>query len=572
MLCFASRKNQVEMRVSPKNHDNSTHVLYTIFYMHQSHRSRSVSGSPPQRKDKRKVKRLTSLQDDTTDRSSSLLDLQINANQHTTYFCQAMAWNLDGKPAPVNLVGLDLRYGCDVYAFQLTNCCNVHEFETSIREILGDNKEYTSYIKSMGKSPNITCLLVFASTALILARNWQCLDGSVKSKKWEIRRGSKNMFGKKSSEYGAIGLAFVFKKHIHLAFVAVNLSPYKNETGNLEEIDLDAKRSHDINRILTKLPFELTRRRSTQQEGTLGEKKKNSSSSHNKKSKNKNIAIDHVIMFGSLHYPMETTKLETLSQASKATEEGRQQQWVVLTRRDMLTKALKRDPVYRGFEESSIQCLPTSPKIRATETKSTSSSPSSPSSPSSSSSLSPTTADSIENKSREDIVDALMAQYGDAPSYPDRILHQSTPTLADQITCVEYGGRTVLHTIGPHDPMVGLLQILVKQDIKSDVSSWARMSGNTPRSLLSPSPMSSTIGMDPFFRATLMRSASSMPMQGYWQTKSGNIDPRYMSFWSPESLIQMPFFSLVRPYLDGDDILTVFARLFELKTYHEGGK
>jgi hypothetical protein len=32
----------------------------------------------------------------------------------------------------------------------------------------------------------------------------------------------------------------------------------------------------------------------------------------------------------------------------------------------------------------------------------------------------------------------------------------------------------------------------------------------------------------------------------------------------------MSFFSLVRPYLDSDHDLTVFARLFDLKTFKKG--
>ncbi len=127
------------------------------------------------------------------------------------------------------------------------------------------------------------------------------------------------------------------------------------------------------------------------------------------------------------------------------------------------------------------------------------------------------------------------------------------------------------YTRGSNNPVLGLFQLGINRATAVGMTAWQRMSGNTPRSRLSPSPMSSTLGMDPFFVDALqrhhhLRNAPSTK----WGVVSGNIDSQSMSFWSPDSLVKMPFFSLVRPYLDSDEMLTVFARMFELRTFHEG--
>ena len=198
--------------------------------------------------------------DDTTnDRASTLLSL--TAKPLETCYYNVVAWNLEGQDPPQGLKGLNLRYGCSIYAFQVTNCRSVSEFEWAVRELIGDEKDFVSYVKSMGKSPHITSLLVFASTPLVLARQWECLDGSVKSAKWQVKRGPKNMFGTRSTEYGAVAMAFQFKSTCNLVFVGIHLPKYKGSNTTMEE--MNQKRSHDVHKILTKLPYEMSKRRRT---------------------------------------------------------------------------------------------------------------------------------------------------------------------------------------------------------------------------------------------------------------------------------------------------------------------
>ena len=215
--------------------------------------SMSVSDSllpKPSKSSKSKFKENTSHATPTLDIKKSFKGETLN------YHISLIAWDLDAQDPPSVLHDMNLKENCIVYAFQLTNCRNVQDFEVIVRKIIGNRKEYTSYIKTMGKSPRLSCLLIFVSTSLILERNWQCLDGSVKSKKWSVRRGSKNLFGSRSSDNGALSMAFCFKKATNIAFVGLNLPTYDGT-----DSEADNKRDHDVNRILNKLPFELVRRR-----------------------------------------------------------------------------------------------------------------------------------------------------------------------------------------------------------------------------------------------------------------------------------------------------------------------
>jgi hypothetical protein len=153
-------------------------------------------------------------------------------------------------------------------------------------------------------------------------------------------------------------------------------------------------------------------------------------------------------MFGSFRYRMRSSKRNIAEQAAKALQEGRQQQWAILMRRDTLTAALRRHAAFRGFGEPQVQFLPTSPMVRPAPREPV-----------------PDTSGALEN--RDEVVEWIERRYLDhtkagsaaIPSYPERILSQSKPQSAHQLTCIDYSSSAVEYTRGSNNPVLGLFQL-----------------------------------------------------------------------------------------------------------------
>ena len=126
------------------------------------------------------------------------------------YSMQLFTWNAWAKCPPMGekaTKSFAVPAGLDIYVCAVQRCPNSGEFEEWFRTILRDplnlrssrGTTYACYEKYMGKSPSITLLMVFVKMDLAVSGRWQILQKSDKSSKWEVPRGPKSLFGRRTA-------------------------------------------------------------------------------------------------------------------------------------------------------------------------------------------------------------------------------------------------------------------------------------------------------------------------------------------------------------------------------------